>query len=52
MIFNGEIAICPATSPTLHLPSGKTDQHRRLFVSQGGLLMKEQNETKALHGLD
>jgi len=52
MIFDGEIAGGPATSPTLHLPSGQTDRIGRLVVSQGGLLMKKQHKPKALDGLD
>jgi hypothetical protein len=52
VIFDGEIASGPATSPTLHLPSGKTDRFGRLVVSQGGLFVKQQHQPKALDGLD
>jgi hypothetical protein len=52
MIFDGEIASDPATSPTLHLSSGQTDRFGRLVVSQGGLFMKQQHKPKALDGLD
>src|SRR5208282_3525960 len=34
------------------LSSGQTDRLGRFLVSQGGLLMKQQHETKALDGLD
>jgi len=36
----------------LYLSSGQTDRLGRFLVSQGGLLMKKQHETKALDGLD
>jgi len=36
MIFDGEIAAGPATSPTLYLSSGQTDHFGRLVVSQDG----------------
>jgi hypothetical protein len=52
MIFDGEIAGGPATSPTLDLSSGQADHLGRLVGSQGGLLMKEQHKPKALDGLD
>jgi len=52
MIFDGEIAGGPATSPTLHLSSGQSDRIGRFIVSQGGLLMKKQHKPKALDGLD
>ena len=52
MIFDGEIAGGPATSPTLDLSSGQADHFGRLVGSQGGLLMKEQHKSKALDGLD
>jgi hypothetical protein len=52
MIFDGEIASGPATSPTLHLSSGQTDRFGRLVVSQGGLLIKKQHQPKAWDGLD
>ena len=52
MIFDGEITGGPATSPTLYLPSGQTDRLGRLVVSQGGLLMKQQHQPKALDDLD
>ena len=52
MIFDGEIAGGPTTSPTLYLSSGQTDFLGGLVVSQGWLLMKEQHKTKALDGLD
>ena len=52
MIFDGEIASGPATSPTLHLSSGQTDRFGRLVVSQGGLFMKQQRKPETLDGLD
>ncbi|HKM81869.1 MAG TPA: hypothetical protein VJY15_13010 [Candidatus Acidoferrum sp.] len=52
MIFDGEIAGGPAISPTLYLSSGQTDRLGRFIVSQGGLLMKQQHQPKALDGLD
>jgi hypothetical protein len=52
MIFDGEIAGGPATSPTLYLSSGQSDCLGRFIVSQGGLLMKKQHKPKALDGLD
>jgi hypothetical protein len=52
MVLDGEIAGGPATSPTLHLPSGQTDRLGRLVVSQGGLFMKQQHKPRALDGLD
>jgi len=52
MIFDGEIAGGPATSPTLYLSSGQSDRLGRFIVSQGGLLMKKQHKPKALDGLD
>ncbi|HKM84341.1 MAG TPA: hypothetical protein VJY15_25705 [Candidatus Acidoferrum sp.] len=52
MIFDGEIAGGPATSPTLYLSSGQSDRLGRFIVSQGGLLMKQQHKPKALDGLD
>jgi hypothetical protein len=52
MVLDGEIASGPATSPTLHLPSGQTNRIGRLVVSQGGLFMKQQHKPKALDGLD
>jgi hypothetical protein len=52
MIFDGEIARGPTTSPTLYLSSGQTDFLGGLVVSQGWLLMKEQHKPKALDGLD
>ena len=52
MIFDGEIAHGPTTSPALYLSSGQTDFLGGLVVSQGWLLMKEQHKTKALDGLD
>src|ERR1700679_4196643 len=52
MIFDGEIASGPATSPTLPLSSGQADRVGRLFVSQRGLFMKQQHKPKALGCLD
>ena len=52
MIFDGEIAGGPATSPTLYLSSGQSDRRGRFIVSQGGLLMKKQHKPEALDGLD
>ncbi len=52
MIFDREIAGCPATSPPLGLSSGRADDLGRLVGSQKGLLMKEQGKAKAWDGLD
>ena len=52
MIFDGEIAGGPTTSPTLYLPSGQTDRRGRLVVSQGWSLMKKQHKPEALDSLD
>ena len=52
MIFDGEIAGGPATSPTLYLSSGQSDRLGRFAVSHGGLLIKKQHKPKALDGLD
>jgi len=52
MIFDGEIAAGPTTSPTLYLSSGQTDRHGRLVVSQGRSLMKKQHKPEALDVLD
>jgi len=52
MIFDGEIAGGPTTSPTLYLSSGQTDRRGRLVVSQGRSLMKKQHKPEALDGLD
>ena len=52
MIFDGEIAAGPTTSPTLYLSSGQTDRRGRLVVSQGRSLMKKQHKPEALDGLD
>ena len=52
MIFDGEIAGDPTTSPTLYLSSGQTDRRCRLVVSQGRSFMKKQHKPEALDGLD
>jgi len=52
MIFDGEIASGPATSPTLHLPKRKSYRIGSVFVPNGGLLMKKQREAKALNDLN
>ena len=52
MIFDGEIAGGPTTSPTLYLSSGETDRRGRLVVSQGWSLMKKQHKPEALNGFD
>ena len=52
MVFDGEITGGPATSPSLHLPSGQTHLLGRLVVSHVGLLVKQQHQPKALHDLD
>jgi hypothetical protein len=52
LVFDGEIASSPPTSPPLYLPSGQTHFLGRLFVCHVGLLVKEQYQPKALHDLD
>jgi hypothetical protein len=52
LVFDGKITASPATSPPLYLPSGQTHLLGRLVVFHVGLLVKQQYQPKALHGLD
>src|ERR1700722_4933174 len=52
LVFDREITGSPATSPPLYLPSGQTHLLGRLVVFHVGLLVKQQYQPKALHGLD
>jgi hypothetical protein len=52
MILNREIAGRPATSPPLHLPSGKANFLGRLVVSQTRLRIEEQGEPETLDSLN
>jgi hypothetical protein len=52
MVFNGEIASGPATSPALDLPKRQSHRISSVFVPYTGLLMKEQRQAKALHDLN
>jgi hypothetical protein len=52
LVFNGEIAGSPATSPSLNLPSGQTHLLGRLVVFHVGLLVKQQRKPKSLRDLD
>jgi hypothetical protein len=52
LVFDGEITGSPATSPSLHLPSGQTHLLGRLVVFHVWLFVKKQCQPKALHDLD
>jgi hypothetical protein len=52
LVFDGEITGSPATAPALDLPSGQTHLFGRLVVFQIGLLVKQQDQPKALNDLD
>jgi hypothetical protein len=52
LVFDGEITGSPATSPSLHLPSGQTHLLGRLVVFHVWLLVKKQRQPKTLHDLD
>src|SRR6266404_9254975 len=51
LVFDGEITGSPATSPSLHLPSGQTHLLGRLVVFHVGLLVKNQRQPKTVHDL-
>jgi hypothetical protein len=52
LVFDGEIAGSPATSPPLDLPSGQTYLLGSLVIFQIRLLVKQQDQPKASHDLD
>jgi hypothetical protein len=52
MIFDGEIASRPTTSPTLDLPGRHANHHRRFVACDQGLRMKEQRQAISLHILN
>ncbi len=52
VVFDGEVAGSPATSPSLNLPSGQPHLLGRLVVFHVRLLVKQQRKPKARHDLD
>ena len=52
LVFDGEVTRSPATSPSLHLPSGQAHLLGCLVVFHLRLLVKPPKQPKALHDLD